>query len=1251
MIFLFVAVALEIAVVDSISSSIVGNQDSALSGYRSSVADEAESRATCPVGYVVSHCEVQSGLVHTRGDGAYFDPSNDRVCEAVNGEGGPATIARAVCSKIEKTVTDPCNRGGPELPTFMNLHSRGIAPGVSCPLGYEQVLCNARSHWLDLLTNNWVNAKLGIIPNDRSCAVSKCATNNWCEVTAVCKFNEDSELYKTAACPKSDVVEAVGLISGSWDDAQSRAVCPTCYVVSHCEVQSGLVHTRSDGAYVDPSNGSVCVAVNGEGGPGVIARAVCSRNEQVTDPCNSGGPDLPKFINLHSRGSAPFVSCSPGYQQVLCNAMSPWLGLLTNKGVDTKGIIPNDRSCAVSECTTNNWCEVTAVCKMNEELQVYKTAVCSEKEIVGYRSTSADDAESKARCSAGYVVSHCEVQSGLVHTKSDGAYVDPSNGSVCVAVNGLGGLGVIARAVCSRSEQVADPCNSGGPDLPKFINLHSRGSAPFVSCSPGYQQVLCNAMSPWLGLLTNKGVDTKGIIPNDRSCAVSECTTNNWREVTAVCKMNEELQVYKTAVCSEKEIVGYRSTSADDAESKARCSAGYVVSHCEVQSGLVHTKSDGAYVDPSNGSVCVAVNGLGGLGVIARAVCSRSEQVTDPCNSGGPELPKFINLHSRGSAPIVSCPPGYQQVLCNAMSPWLGLLTNKGVDTKGIIPNDRSCAVSKCATNNWCEVTAVCKFNEDSELYKTAACPKSDVVEAVGLMSGSWDDAQSRAVCPTGYVVSHCEVQSGLVHTRNDGAYVDPSNGSVCVAVNGLGGPGVIARAVCSRNEQVADPCNSGGPDLPKFINLHSRGSAPFVSCPPGYQQVLCNAMSPWLGLLTNKGVNTKGIIPNDRSCAVSECTTNNWCEVTAVCKMNEELQVYKTAVCSEKEIVGYRSTSADDAESKARCSAGYVVSHCEVQSGLVHTKSDGAYVDPSNGSVCVAVNGLGGPGVIARAVCSRNEQVTDPCNSGGPELPKFINLHSRGQSPIVSCPPGYQQVLCNAMSPWLGLLTNKGVNTKGIIPNDRSCAVSGCYTTTWCEVTAVCKMNEDSELYKTAACPKSDVVEAVGLMSDLGDDAQSRVVCPTGYVVSHCEVQSGLVHTKSDGAYVDPSNGSVCVAVNGFGGPGVIARAVCSRNEQVTDPCNSGGPDLPKFINLHSRGSAPFVSCSPGYQQVLCNAMSPWLGLLTNKGVDTKGIIPNDRSCAVSGCYTTTWCEVTAVCKMNDGEFYMMEKCEKLYI
>jgi len=863
--------------------------------------------------------------------------------------------------------------------------------------------------------------------------VPECTDSTWCEVTAVCSA--------TDACPVE--VQIVADRSTTADDAQSIAICPVGYVVSYCEVYTGLVHTESDGAHVDPNDASVCVAFNGNGGSGAIARALCTRNENVTDPCNNEGPDIPKFLNLHSLGSDPIVSCPVGYQQILCNARSPWLGMLTDKGIDANGVIPNDEICGVSDCSDSSWCEVTAVCT--------PTAVCSvEVEIVANWSSTEDDAQSRAICPIGFVVSYCEVETGLVHTESDGAHVDPSDARVCVAFNGNGGLGVVARALCSWNENVTDPCNNEGPDIPKFLSLHSQGSAPIVSCPLGYQQILCNARSPWLGLLTEKGINTNGVIPNNQSCTVPECTDSTWCEVTAVCSATDACPV-------EVQIVADRSTTADDAQSIAICPVGYVVSYCEVYTGLVHTESDGAHVDPNDASVCVAFNGNGGSGAIARALCTRNENVTDPCNNEGPDIPKFLNLHSLGSDPIVSCPVGYQQILCNARSPWLGMLTDKGIDANGVIPNDEICGVSDCSDSSWCEVTAVCT--------PTAVC--SVEVEIVANWSSTEDDAQSRATCPVGFVVSYCEVETGLVHNESDGAHVDPSDARVCVAFNGNAGLGVVARALCSWNENVTDPCNSAGLDIPKFVHLHSQGSAPIVSCPLGYEQILCNARSPWLGLLTDKGVNSNGVIPNNQSCSVPECTDSNWCEVTAVCSTTDWCP-------AEVEIVADRSTTEDDAQSMAICPVGYVVSHCEVYTGLVHTESDGAHVDPSDASVCVAFNGNGGSGAIARALCTRNENVTNPCNNEGMDIPKFLNLHSLGTDPIVSCPLGYLQILCNARSPWSGLLTDKGINANGVIPNDQNCTVSECSESNWCEVTAVCSTLDSAE-YKDVVCPEQE--------------------------------------------------------------------------------------------------------------------------------------------------------------------------------
>lgn len=364
-------------------------------------------------------------------------------------------------------------------------------------------------------------------------------------------------------------------------------------------------------------------------------------------------------------------------------------------------------------------------------------------------------------------------------------------------------------------------------------------------------------------------------------------------------------------------------------------------------------------------------------------------------------------------------------------------------------------------------------------------------------------------------------------------------------------------------------------------------------------------------------------------------------CEVRLVCTIQKDSEESKIMVCPNNfvvdqtiEIVGNLSSTLDDAQSIAICPDGYVVSYCEVETGLVHTESDGAIVDPNDPRVCIAFNGAGGSGVIARALCSRNVNVTDPCNPEGPDIPMFVNLYSQSSDPYLSCPLSYQQILCNARSPWANNdLSNKGVSTNGVIPNNQSCAVFGCYN--YCEVTAVCST--------AAVC--AEWVEIVAERSSTEDDAQSVAICPDGYVVTYCEVLTGLVHYQSDGVYVDPDDGAVCIAFNGDSGPGAIAYATCSRNEQISNPCNTEGPDMPKFVNLYSKGTDPSLSCEPGYEQILCTARSPWYdNTLTDQNVDERGVILNSYSCSLSGC--NNYCEVSAVCQMLDSEEYKSAVC-----
>ena len=55
------------------------------------------------------------------------------------------------------------------------------------------------------------------------------------------------------------------------------------------------------------------------------------------------------------------------------------------------------------------------------------------------------------------------------------------------------------------------------------------------------------------------------------------------------------------------------------------------------------------------------------------------------------------------------------------------------------------------------------------------------------------------------------------------------------------------AKAVCSENEEIANPCN--GPALLKYKHLTAKGANPSIECPTGYEAVICNAHSYWTEL------------------------------------------------------------------------------------------------------------------------------------------------------------------------------------------------------------------------------------------------------------------------------------------------------------------------------------------------------------------------------------------------------------------
>ncbi|XP_063693608.1 uncharacterized protein LOC134825361 [Bolinopsis microptera] len=362
------------------------------------------------------------------------------------------------------------------------------------------------------------------------------------------------------------------------------------------------------------------------------------------------------------------------------------------------------------------------------------------------------------------------------------------------------------------------------------------------------------------------------------------------------------------------EVIGDMSDAADDAVSIAGCSAGQVVIYCDVFTGNVGLYSDGVLVNPNTGSSCSAYNSAGGQGVIAKAVCSQSIQIKDPCN--GPKLLKYIHFYNKGPNPSLECPVGYEPTICNAHSNWDDLLADQEINDKGIIPNDKACAVSGCEEDRWCDITLVCKLMDDLVAYAAAVCPDCggwncdqdedcDMVEQLPTCSliqtgcdvdkcgehgeceevgatdykchcedgfefdlagtclprhskyrtvygenAIGDDARSYASCKEGERVMSCHTFGAP--SAADGVTITSSGAvSRCEArASNSVKFPILAVAYCGNDTVYTDPCTQD--TIHGMEYRYNTGQSPYVTCPDGYFMQNCLFHSPWSQSLTS---------------------------------------------------------------------------------------------------------------------------------------------------------------------------------------------------------------------------------------------------------------------------------------------------------------------------------------------------------------------------------------------------------------
>lgn len=209
--------------------------------------------------------------------------------------------------------------------------------------------------------------------------------------------------------------------------------------------------------------------------------------------------------------------------------------------------------------------------------------------------------------------------------------------------------------------------------------------------------------------------------------------------------------------------------------------------------------------------------------------------------------------------------------------------------------------------------------------------------------SGKGDDNETRAVCPTGFILTDCECYSPWYSC--DGAR--PLDSRTCSAFNGSGGEGVYARARCVK--------------ITGFSNWkHVQGSrsgtsddAPsYATCPSGYTLTGCSCHSPWKSC---DGAKFQG-----NSCIAYNKKGGKGVNANAICG--------KFSKTGSRIVLSGKSGTSDDAPVTATCPSGYSITGCTCHSPWL--SCDGAkHVDDNK---CTAYNKNGGSGVFASAQCHR---------------------------------------------------------------------------------------------------------------------------------------------------------------------------------------------------------------------------------------------------------------------------------------
>lgn len=268
-------------------------------GPRSARSDDAISEAVCPTGYTMTGCDCYSPWRAC--DGAYGESG---VCRAFNKASGSGVYAVAQCVNF---LDNP-------VPTFRRESLKSETSGssstsVACPIPFTTLTgCSCYSPWASC-----DGARI-VAPG--TCRADNKEGGHGVYAEAICTLLADTN--QTGQSP------VLGAVSGTADDAESRATCPDDHILTGCTCFSA--NASCDGAKAD---GRDCVAYNKAGGSGVQAQAICFRVEGCHGACGGQSPEGCAC----DAGCAARHDCCDNYQPIC----EPFSGVTTVGGATSTG--------------------------------------------------------------------------------------------------------------------------------------------------------------------------------------------------------------------------------------------------------------------------------------------------------------------------------------------------------------------------------------------------------------------------------------------------------------------------------------------------------------------------------------------------------------------------------------------------------------------------------------------------------------------------------------------------------------------------------------------------------------------------------------------------------------------------------------------------------------------------------------------------------------------------------------------------